>query len=91
MSIQVYVSVVLRDHCGGRDTFVVDGACVQDVVEAIDREYPGFGDHVLGPDGSFRGDVRVVLNGQGVATADGAKVSLDPDDEVYFLYPIAGG
>lgn len=89
MSIQVYVSVVLRDHCGGKSTFVLDGASVREAVAAIDREYPGFQDHVLGPDGSTRGEVRVVVNGQ--ASTDGANACLNVGDEVYLLYAIAGG
>ena len=91
MSTQVYVSVVLRDHCGGKSSFVIDGASVREIVEAIDREYPGFRQHVLGPGDSIRSGVRVSVNGQDVTPRGASDARVKQGDSVYLLYAIAGG
>jgi molybdopterin converting factor small subunit len=86
-----YVIGIAGSVAGGKSTFALDGASVRDVVEAIDRDYPGFQDRVLAPDGSVRGEVCVVVNGQGVPSGDGADAPLIWGDQVYLLYAIAGG
>jgi molybdopterin converting factor small subunit len=91
MTTDVYVSVVLRDHCGGKSSFALDGKSVREIVEAIDHEYPGFREHVVAPDGSIVAGARVSVNGQDVASIGGADAPVKQGDRVYLLYAIAGG
>ena len=91
MSTKVYVSVVLREHCGGRSTFEIDGESVRGIVKAIDLEYPGFYDNVFHADGSISKTIRISVSGEDVTTRAGPDTMLEQDDQVFLLYAIAGG
>jgi molybdopterin converting factor small subunit len=91
MSTKVYVSVVLREHCGGRSTFEIDAESVRGVVKVIDLEYPGFYDNVFHADGSINKTIRISVNGENVTTPAGPDTMLRQDDRIFLLYAIAGG
>lgn len=91
MAIQAYVSVVLREHCGGKSTFELESNTLGGAIRTIDDEYPGFHDQVFDLDGSIRKEIRVSINGELIPSNGGKDHPLIPDDQLFLLYAIAGG
>ena len=91
MSVDVHVSALLRNRCGGISTFAVEGNSIRELAEAIDREYPGFAGSVLQPDGAIQNAVLVSLNGEMLPPHSGGEMAVKSGDTVFFLSAIAGG
>ena len=91
MTIDVHVSAMLRNRCGGRSTFAIEGNSIRELAEAIDRDYPDFSESVLQPDGSVQNGVLVSLNGEMLQPDSGGETAVQPGDKVFFLKAVAGG
>jgi molybdopterin converting factor small subunit len=85
---QVWIPPLLRDLTGGSETASVPGANVGQVVEALERRFPGVRGRLC-PGGALRPGLAVIIDGQpgryGLLEATG------PDSEVHFVPAIAGG
>jgi molybdopterin synthase sulfur carrier subunit len=84
----VWIPPLLRDLTGGLDRVTVPGESVRQVIEALDREYPGVRNRLC-PTGELRPGLAVVIDSQ-VARL-GLLESVGPESEVHFLPAIAGG
>lgn len=91
MAIEVHVSAILRNRCGGRSTFAVEGKTIQELAEAIDRAHPGFAESMILPDGSIRKEVLISINGELLHPGAGGKAAVQSGDKVHFLSAIAAG
>ena len=91
MSVEVYISVILREACGGKSLFQLEADTVSAIIDAINSDYPGFRQHVLTEDDGVREGVRVSINGEDVAALSGVGTRLRPGDHVFLLVGIAGG
>ena len=77
-----------RDLTGGRETAIVPGANVGQVVEALEQQCPGVRDRLC-PDGVLRPGLAVIVDGE--VGRFGLLETVKPDSEVHFLPAIAGG
>ncbi len=84
----VWIPPLLRDLTGGRESVTVPGATVRQVIEALERAYPGVQARLC-PNDELRPGLAVVIDSQ-VARL-GLLESVGPDAEVHFLPAIAGG
>ncbi len=81
MDIQVRFLGLYRDFSGTREgTYSLEPpVTVNDLIEHLVSKYPKFQ--------PFRNDVRVLINGLGVAEDE----KINPGDEVVLIDPISGG
>jgi len=86
--ITVWIPVPLRDLTGGQEVVVVTGSTIRQVLEALDRQYPGI-EGRLSDGAALRPGVAVAVNTQ-VATL-GLIQPVPPGSEVHFLPAISGG
>jgi molybdopterin synthase sulfur carrier subunit len=84
----VWIPPLLRDLTGGSETANVRGANVGEVIEALERQFPGVSGR-LSPGGVLRPGLAVVVDGQ--VGRFGLREAVGPDSEVHFLPAIAGG
>jgi molybdopterin synthase sulfur carrier subunit len=84
----VWVPSLLRDLTAGRATVSVAGATVCQVIEALDRAYPGVKDRLCDADG-LRPGIAVAVNTQ-VARL-GLAQPVGEQSEVHFLPAVSGG
>ena len=78
----------MRELTDGRAQVEVHGQTVRELIEQLDRDYPGIGDRLR--EGSrLRSGVAVSVDG--VISPEGLRTRLEPGSEVHFLPAIAGG
>jgi molybdopterin synthase sulfur carrier subunit len=86
MSVSVRVPTILRTYTGGESEVSADGSTLRDVLESLDRSYPGIKGRIVDEQGALRRFVNVYignddvrfLDGLDTATADGTQISVIP-------------
>ena len=89
--ITVLIPTPLRRFTGGDAKVSVTGASVGEVLDALERAYPGIGERLRDDSGQIRRFVNVFVNGQNVRDRDGVETTLSTGDEVGIIPAMAGG
>ena len=84
----VYVPSLLRELTGGQDKVEVPGATVREVIDNLDRRYPGFKDRLV-ENNRIKPNISVAVDGE--ITPLGLLEKVREDSEVHFLPAIGGG
>ncbi|MDP7638223.1 MAG: MoaD/ThiS family protein [Candidatus Hydrogenedentes bacterium] len=84
----VYIPSPMQSLCGGKPTVEVDGSTVRQVVEALDRAYPGMEARLV-ESGRIRSNISVAIDGE--VTTLGMIEWVGENSEVHFLPAISGG
>jgi molybdopterin synthase sulfur carrier subunit len=84
----VWIPALLRDLTGGQETVTATGTDVRQVIEALDRQFPGVKQRLCDENG-LRAGVAVAVDTQ-VARL-GLRQPVGANSEVHFLPAIAGG
>ena len=90
-SVQVLIPTPLRRFTNGEAKVTASGATVAELLDALDRQYPGLGERIRESDGQIRRFVNVFVNGENVRERAGADTPLRPGDEVGIIPAMAGG
>ena len=88
---EVRLPTLLRQHAGGQSSVSVDGSTIGDVLEALQREYPGMSGQLVTADGSLHKFVNVYLNDDDVRYMDKLDTKVQPGDTISILPAVAGG
>lgn len=91
MAVTVRIPTPLRTLTGGRGEVAVEGATLREVVEALERTYPGLQERLCEADGSVRGFLNIYVNDQDIRFLQGAQTPLQAGDEVTILPAMSGG
>ncbi len=84
----VIVPALLRPLTNGQERVAVRGATVRQVIEDLERQFPGIDTHLL-EDGALKPGIAVSVDGEmGVG---GLLAPVKETSEVYFLPAIGGG
>jgi sulfur-carrier protein len=84
----VIVPALLRQLTNGQDRVAVRGANVRQVVEDLERQFPGIKAHLI-EDGDLKSGINVSVDGEmGIG---GLTDPVKENSEVYFLPAIGGG
>ena len=84
----VWIPSLLRDLTGGIDSVSVPGSNVRQIIEGLERLYPGIKDRLCVGDG-LRSGIAVAVDTQ--LSRRGLLESVSENSEVHFLPAIAGG
>ena len=88
---EVNLPNLLRQHAGGQRSVRVAGATIGEVLEALQREYPGMSGQLVTPDGQLHKFVNVYLNDDDVRYMDKLDTKVQADDSISILPAVAGG
>jgi molybdopterin synthase sulfur carrier subunit len=88
---EVNLPNLLRQHAGGQRSVRVEGATIGEVLEALQREYPGMLGQLVTPDGQLHKFVNVYLNDDDVRYMDKLDTKVQADDSISILPAVAGG
>jgi sulfur-carrier protein len=91
MSVRVRVPTILRTYTKGESEVDADGATLADVIEALDRTYPGIRGRIVDEQGSLRRFVNVYVGNDDVRFLDGLSTSTPDGATVSVIPAVAGG
>jgi molybdopterin synthase sulfur carrier subunit len=84
----VWIPALLRELTGGQESVTVPGETVRQVIENLERAYPGI-EARLCEDGRLRPNLSVAVDG--LMSRQGLRQRLAETSEVHFLPAISGG
>jgi molybdopterin synthase sulfur carrier subunit len=84
----VFIPKPLRDLTGGVAEVIIEGSTVRDVVDALDRQFPGIKPRLCRGD-SLAPGLQVSIDH--VMSTRGLRATVRPESEVHFLPAIGGG
>ena len=91
MSVMVRIPTPLRRMTNGKDKVEVESDNLEDLVEKLNSEFPGFKDRLVDEEGELRYFVNIYLNGEDVRFMDGLTTSTSSGDEISSVPAVAGG
>jgi molybdopterin converting factor small subunit len=84
----VFIPALLRKLTGGKDRTQATGATLREVIDDLERQFPGFRERVV-ENGDLARSVAVSIDGEVIT--GGLSESVPPNGEVHFVPAIAGG
>jgi len=78
MAVAVLVPSALRSLTDNQARVEAQGDTLRQVIEDLERQYPGFGQRLRNPDGSIRRFVNVYINGEDIRAAGGLDAAPPP-------------
>jgi sulfur-carrier protein len=91
MPVLVRIPTPLRRHTGGVGEVNAEGKDVGEVVDDLERQFPGLRDRLCDETGDFRKFINVYVNQEDVRFLQGRASLLKDGDEVSIVPAIAGG
>ena len=91
MAVTVHVTSVIQQAVNGQREFQAQGETVADLIDNLERDYPGFASTVLDEAGELRRFVNIYLNDEDVRYLGGKATAIADGDTVSFLPALAGG
>jgi len=91
MSIEVSIPTPLRGLTGEKETVEATGSNVGEVIDDLNKNYPGIADRLLKEDGSLNRFIIICVNGEDVRFLDEKATAVKDGDEVSIVPAIAGG
>ena len=91
MALTVRIPTPLRSLTKGAAEVQADGDTVADVVENLERQFPGIRERLVDESGELRRFVNIYVNEDDIRFLDGKKTALKTGDQVSIVPAIAGG
>ena len=73
------------------DEIEADGKTVEDIIQMLSSKYGDSFNKLMFSDGSLRGNVIILINGQNIIFKNGVKEKLGKGDLLDIFPPVAGG
>ena len=91
MPVLVRIPTPLRSVAGGHAEVHAKGDTVADVVDDLERQFPGLRERLVDDGGELRRFINVYVNEEDVRFLQGRTTALKDGDEVSIVPAIAGG
>jgi molybdopterin synthase sulfur carrier subunit len=84
----VWIPALMRDLTGGEEMVRISGQTVQQVIENLEKRFPGIQDRLCDQDG-LRPNINVIVDGE--VSHRRLRQALSENSEVHFLPVMSGG
>ena len=91
MAVRVRIPTPLRSLTKGAADVQVKADTVTDLIEDLERQYPGLRDRLVEENGDLRRFINIYVNQEDIRFLQGEKTALKEGDEVVIVPAIAGG
>ena len=91
MPVKVRIPTPLRRHTGQRAEVTADGTTIKEVLNDLDRQFPGFRQALYDQDGSLNRFINVYLNDEDIRYIGGEAARVVAGNVVSIVPAIAGG
>ncbi len=89
--VTVRIPTPLRKITNGKDEVLVEGNDVAEVIENLEKEYPGLKERICDESGNLRRFVNIYKNEEDIRFQDNLKTKVVEGDELSIIPAIAGG
>jgi molybdopterin synthase sulfur carrier subunit len=87
----VFIPSSLRRYTAGQSKVEVSGGNVNEIIEDLERQYPGVKSRLCDDTGQIKRYVNVFVNDEEIRSLQGADTPLSEKDEVSIVPAMAGG
>ena len=91
MAVEVRVTAILQQVVGGAKTVQGDGKTVAELLDDLERRYPGFKAQVMTQDGTLHRFVNIYKNDEDIRYLGQLNTAVDQGDVISILPALAGG
>jgi molybdopterin synthase sulfur carrier subunit len=91
MAVKVYIPTPYRRFTGNQSRVEVEAKTVDELLQELDRRFPGIGQQLFDEKGDIPGYLNVYVNSEEVRALQGKKTTLKDGDEVAVIPAMAGG
>lgn len=91
MAVRVRIPAPLQNLVGGATEVEAQGKTVREVIDDLERRYPGIKARLCDDSGELRRFVNIFVNDQDIRFQQGLDTELRDNDEVSIIPAIAGG
>jgi MoaD family protein len=91
MAVRVKVPTMMRSRVGGQPVLEGEGATLREVLEGLERQYPGFTSTIVTESGGLHRFVNLYVNDEDVRFSGGLDTQIADGDSVTILPAVAGG
>jgi molybdopterin synthase sulfur carrier subunit len=91
MPVNVRIPTPLRKLTKDKDTVQATGTTIQDIIDSLEKQYPGLKERLCDERGELRRFVNVYLNDEDIRFAQGKSTPVKDGDEISVIPAIAGG
>lgn len=89
--VLIRIPTPLRRMTNGQDKVEIDAPNLQELIDQMDLDYPGFKERLVDESGELRYFVNIYLNGEDVRFLQGLNTSTKTGDEISIVPAVAGG
>ena len=91
MSASVKIPTPLRKVTNGESLVTVQGANVREMIEELERQFPGMRERLCDDDGALRRFVNVFVGDEDIRFLEGLETTLEEGAQVSIVPAVAGG
>lgn len=91
MAIKVRIQGPLRSVTGGQAEVTGEGRTVSELLQDLDRQFPGLGARIFGADGNVQRFLNIFVNDEDIRFLAGMNTQVSENDEVSIIPAMAGG
>jgi molybdopterin synthase sulfur carrier subunit len=91
MPIPVSIPTPLRNITNNLDTVDVEGATVGELIDNLEKQFPGIAERLLDAQGNIRRFVNIYVNGEDIRFLQDKATAVKASDEISIVPAIAGG
>jgi sulfur-carrier protein len=91
MPVSVYIPSPFRRITANRENVTAEGSTVREVLDAVEREFPGFANLVYDADRKVPNHINVYLNNTEIHDLDGIETAVSDGDQIAVIPALAGG
>src|SRR2546425_11012454 len=88
---RVILPHVLRAKIGNRKSVTVAGSTIRDIIDALDRDFPGLRFNLCHETGELRPFVNIFLDRENIRYLQGLDTPIHPGTTIHILQSVAGG
>ena len=87
----IFIPSSLRRYTAGQSKTQVSGDTINDVIEDLERQYPGVKSRLCDDSGQIKRYVNVFVNDEEIRALQGSDTTVSDKDEVSIVPAMAGG
>jgi sulfur-carrier protein len=91
MTVKVRIPTPLRKLTADKAEVDAGGGTIREIVDDLDRQFPGFKERMCDENGELRRFVNVYVGEEDIRFLEGLETAVEDGDEVTILPAVAGG